>query len=133
MRIIDPGHSYLIDVYDSINGPEPRQRIDFVKRMGAKYPGNETAHPGTITQELLRILIHRAKVLDQQENWSGNQSLINDWRLHLYQLEARAAYRHGRVLKRTRLDRDPSGNRIGIESDPTCSVCGHIECEGTCR
>ena len=125
MRVIDPGHSYLAEVYDSINGPEPRQRIDFVKRMGKKYPGNETAHPGTLTQELLRIMIDRAKKLDSQEHWPGNQLLINEWRSHIYQLEVRAAYRHGRVFRRLSLEE--------IENDPTCQLCGHIGCEGTCR
>lgn len=125
MRLIDPGHSYLLDVYDSRNGPEPRQRIDFVKRIGAKYPGNETAHAGTITQELLRVLIDRAKFLDKQEYWPLNQVLINEWRHHIYELEVRAASRHGRILQRITLE--------GIENDPTCSLCGHIECKEECR
>jgi hypothetical protein len=136
MKVIDPGHSYLLrrlDVKRSGYFNRLYEKLRFVKRRGKKYPGNTTAHHGTTIQEVLRVLIHRARFLDQQEHWYGNQALITDWRLHLYQLEARAADRHGRTLQRRHLDRDNQGNPVGIEDDPTCELCGHIECGGSCR
>lgn len=133
MRVIDPGHTYRVTSFDVPRGAPDEQVIRFVKRTGEKYPGNEWMQSGTITQELLRVLIHRTKVLDQQEHWPGNQGLINEWRLQLYRLEVRAAHRHGRTLKRRHLDRDNLGNPAGIELDPACWQCGHIECGGTCR
>lgn len=71
------------------------------------------------------MLIHRARYLDDQEHWEGNEMLIQAWQIDILRLERRAADRHGRILKRI--------HHLGIENDPTCSLCGHIECKGECR
>jgi hypothetical protein len=43
MRIIDPGHDYILSVYDG----EGEQRLTFMKREGPGFPGNIGHYPGT--------------------------------------------------------------------------------------
>jgi hypothetical protein len=96
MTVLDPGHTYLLRRYDLKRSDTPLfQKVQFVKRMGEKYPGNKTSQPGTIVQEVLRMLIHRAGYLDKQEHWEGNEMLIQAWQIDLFRLERRAAERHG--------------------------------------
>ena len=64
MKVIDPGHSYLLRSYDG-GGPS---RLTFVKRCDPpeKYPGNWNAHPGTQIQEVLRALMERCQYINNQ-------------------------------------------------------------------
>jgi hypothetical protein len=86
MKIIDPGHHYEAEVLD-----DPlfnNQDIVFVKR----FRGNKN-HAGTINQELIRIMIHRMKVLDKEIYWEGNAQIIHHLRMALVLHEARALIR----------------------------------------
>lgn len=115
MRVIDPGHVYECDSYD---GGEAI-RITFMKREGAKYPGNVGSHPGTNLQEVMRVLIHRTRYLDNQDQDACNAYVIDDQRSSIRNLEMRAARRHGRP--------NPSFT-AAPETMPTCGICGHIVC-----
>lgn len=55
MQELDPGHVYALDKQDG-SGTET---LTFVKREGAKYPGNISHHAGTNLQEVLRALLAR--------------------------------------------------------------------------
>lgn len=116
MKIIDPGHAYALAVLDG-NGYE---FLKFVKRVGAKYPGNEWPHPGTNIQEVLRVLIDRIQFLDsQQPELQHNWRAVEHLRAALRHMEYRAAEKHNRrypVLI----------NRV--ETMVTCGKCGHIGC-----
>ncbi len=120
MKVIDPGHEYLLDSYD---GGEPVPLV-FMKREGEGYPFNVGHHPGTNCQEVLRVLIDRVKYLQKQIPCDENHGLLTHLRGALFCLEYRAARRHGRLLHL------PSENPPEIEDYPTCSGCGHIGCEG---
>lgn len=138
MKELDPGHSYFADVYPAIEGKPPAAGtlvyVDFRKRIGEGYPGNEGSPvDGTTTQELLRIIIHRTKYVDAQESHPANSKVIRSARDSIYSLEFRAASRRGGEylsrwqnglwdLRKGHLD-------FAIEDVSTCQTCGHILCE----
>lgn len=136
MKVIDPGHVYELKWLDGEPDVQSRScteecsqnRLTFVKREGAGYPGNVGHHPGTTIQEVLRALIDRVNYLDNQIPHSANQSVITKLREAIGHLEFRAAARHGRDLQ-------PFLMRMGqhIEDLPTCPKCLHIGCSGSCH
>jgi hypothetical protein len=117
VREIDPGHEYLLDSYDG----GVSVLLTFVKREGEGYPFNVGHHPGTNLQETWRADIKRLQYLQTQGSCEENTIVINKLRECIWQLEVRAARRHGRQLPTYRID---------IENLPTCPGCGHIGCEG---
>ena len=127
MRIIDPGHAYILETYDQTASKEilkVYETLTFVKREGDMYPGNIGRYPGTNAQEVLRCLIDRIVYLNQQIPSIINQYVLSNLRWSIYWLEFRAAERHNRVLQ------FPVENIYRIEQVPTCPTCGHIECSG---
>ena len=132
MKVIDPGHRYLLNhLDDDGRGSEPTALV-FVKREGPGYPGNEGHHAGTNLQEVLRALISRVKYLEGQESHPNNAVVIMNLRHAIWLLESRAAERHGRVF-----DLSAKGvvdiNDSSIEDAPTCQQCGHVGCLEACR
>lgn len=123
MRVLDPGHRYEVDIYDS----EPTGPVDvtgqlmFMKRMGPMYPGNTTAHPGTNCQELLRVLIDRVRHMDAQDPCIHNSLVLKLAQQMLWLFEDRAIKRHG-ITADFPVE--------GIENYPACKTCGHIICKG---
>lgn len=127
MKVVDPGHVYDLAWLD---GPVSYQasnpdRLVFVKREGPGYPGNSGHHPGTTMQEVLRAIIHRLKYVDAQIPDDRNETALGFLRLAMFNLEHRAAERHGRTLD---VDIIPA-----IEDQPTCPKCLHIGCVGECH
>jgi hypothetical protein len=130
VKVIDPGHEYELDWLDGkppierSGGIEDGNRLIFVKRAGAGYPGNKGSHPGTNMQEVLRALIDRVKYLDGQIHDERNLGVLENLRGALWLLEDRAAERHGRSLQ---------SQVRNIEHQLTCQRCGHVECQGKCH
>ncbi len=118
MKVIDPGHDYLLD---SIDGDAP-QRLTFVKREGPGYPGNVGHHPGATMQEVLRALIERAEYVQGQIACPETQLAIGAMQTALYLFESRAARRHGRILASTLEEL--------VRADGKCNRCGHVGCLG---
>lgn len=129
MRVVDPGHVYDLDVLDPDDAYESGPLV-FVKREGPGYPGNVGHHPGTNLQEVLRALIDRVKYLDGQIHDASNNRTLYSLRVAIYQLEERAARRHGRMLDLRVASSVHGVVGDGIESLPVCGQCGHIGCEG---
>lgn len=118
MKVLDPGHAYLVDVYD---GDAPYSTvIQFMKREGKRYPGNKGHYAGTNCQELIRVLIDRIGYLNNQINHESNSEILYHQLSSLHLLEYRAAERHGRELPYPLLS---------VEHMPYCRRCGHIGCE----
>lgn len=115
MKVLEPGHAYQLNCYDGDDLPP----LIFMKREGAKYPGNVGTHPGTNCQEVLRALIDRVQYLDAQIPDDANRAIITCLRGALFNFEERAARRHKRILPPL-----PEA----LESVPSCAMCGHIEC-----
>ena len=117
MRVIDPGHLFLLESYD---GGE-LQPLVFVKRCKPpeKYPGNASAYSGTNLQDVLRACIARVDYLQGQsiacENENVRAALVDA----IYQLEVRAHRKHASVLTLTPAE---------VVTAPTCSQCGHVAC-----
>lgn len=118
MIIIDPGHKYKLLQLDGLSS----ELLTFVKREGAKFPGNIGHYPGTNLQEVYRTAINRHLYLNNQEFHAANLRCIIRLRENIYDLEVRAAERHHRI---------PIINEI-IETEPFCNKCGHIGCLGVC-
>src|SRR5271155_5216292 len=117
MKVLDPGHTYLAE---SIDGGDP-VRVHFPKREGPNYPGNVGTQPGPLTQEYLRIEVHRALYMNAQGSCAETDIIINSMRAAIFAFEVRAARCRGTsiVLK----------SLADIDNEPTCPVCGHIQCD----
>ncbi len=129
MKVLDPGHLYDLQTYSGNPSNHPigfecHKPLQFMKREGEGYPGNEGHYDGTNCQEVIRCLIDRIKYLDKQIHDDRNITVISYLRRSLFLLESRAAARHKRPVCLCLKD---------IEYEPTCSVCGHIQCNNSCR
>lgn len=116
MKVLDPGHDYLLASLDG----EAEQALTFVKRQGPGYPGNQGAHPGTTLQEVLRVLADRVQYVDRQVPAPENAAVLRHLREALVLLEQRAARRHGLEL---------GAQPEAVERVPTCPICGHLACK----
>ena len=86
MRCLDDGHTFELD---NLDGSDiSKQTLVFVKR----FRGAEN-HPGTWNQEVLRALIHRVIMLDQEMPWAGNDEILFHLRRALVLHENRALLR----------------------------------------
>lgn len=121
MTVIDPGHEYALDSLDG----ELRQRLTFVKREGAGYPGNVGHHPGTTIQEVLRALVERCAYVNRQTPCPETSEVTAMLIRCVCLLEQRAARRHGRTLTAS-----PEDIVAGVGK---CSGCGHVGCRGGCH
>ena len=118
MKIIEAGHSYLVDSLDGGN----QQPLVFVKREGDNFPFNHGTHPGTNVQEVLRVLIDRTRYLLSQKPCAETECALHNLESALLHYEVRAARRHGRQLDLYSVQQLMCGT--------TCKICGHIGCEG---
>jgi len=116
MRIIDAGHMYSLDTYDS--DTKDKQVITFMKRYGDNFPFNQNSYPGTNCQEVLRVLIDRCEYLYKQKPCLETESIIGLLKTSLLLFESRAARLHGLALN---LDNNTLND--------TCKTCGHVVCE----
>lgn len=118
MRVVDPGHKYLLDSLDN-GSPIP---LTFVKRdaPAERYPGNIGHYPGTLIQEVLRALIDRGEYLQNQQPCEETQEFVNLMRRGLWVLESR--------VRRVRHEPPLEIQLSAIERQPTCDICGHITC-----
>jgi hypothetical protein len=116
MKIIDPGHRYLMNTLDGIEGP---RLLQFVKREGPKYPGNVGHYSGTTSQEVLRCLIDRAQYVNRQIPCWQTKVSIYLMGLVIWLYEYRAARRHKRKA--------PSFYESIFGA--TCDKCGHVGCD----
>jgi len=117
MQCVELGHRYLLDQYDAPDDTQA-QILQFMMRVGKNYPFNNSAHPGTNCQEVIRALIHRIHYLQLQIPCQENHQIVNLLRECLLLFERRAAIRHGLL--------PPIDHREDIENEPTCPTCGHI-------
>jgi hypothetical protein len=128
MKTIDPGHHFKLDSLDG----EIHQTLQFVKRVGENYPGNESpSYPGTTSQEVLRALIARTLYVDKQQPDPRNPIAISGLRMALRLWEERAAEKRGehkRFLAYVDGVWDHGPEYEHIEDFPTCTTCGHIVC-----
>ena len=126
LRILDPGHKYELQVLDAVSSAQPRVVLQFVKRVGLRYPGNlAPSYAGTTLQEVWRACCDRLKYVNKQLPCLESEMALWHIRSAIALLEIRAARRHGRILDLTELST--------IEQLETCPLCLHIGCKGECR
>lgn len=116
MRILDPGHEYLLEALDG----GPPQHLEFVKREGENYPGNTGAHPGVLTQEVLRACLNRALYMNAQSSCAETDIIIASLRTAIFAFEVRAARCRETSINLRHLSQ--------IDSEATCDICGHNQC-----
>lgn len=119
MKTIDKGHEYLLE---AIDGGEP-QKLVFVKREGNNYPGNVGSHPGLLTQEVLRVLLDRCVYMNNQGSCAETDIIISSLRTAIMMFEVRAARCRGSSIE--------FSNVSDLDTAPTCSICGHNQCDYT--
>lgn len=128
MKMIEPGHRYKIQDYPCTN-EEPDllslQEIQFVEKVGNKFPGNLKEENGTNCQEILRVLINRCIYLNNQKPSPKTIRIIEQLRNTLYLFEYHAAELKDKLdvffqMKSIR------PNLVGIEEINPCKICGHI-------
>lgn len=117
MKVLTEGHDYMLSGIDGGGA----QRLTFVKREGPNYPGNTGAHPGLLTQEVLRVCIDRAKYMNAQASCAETDIIISSLRTALMAFEVRAARCRGASIDLAGIDE--------IECVPVCPTCGHIQCD----
>ena len=91
MNVVDPGHKYHVFNFDQQDGDEEVQLIQFVKKL--IVPGRIESHCGTNCQEVLRVLIDRVQILNDEVPWEGNYEIIKKLRECLLLFELRALQR----------------------------------------
>lgn len=116
MKILDDGHQYNLQILDGDSTQS--QQLTFVKRTGDKYPGNQTAYPGTTSQDVIRCLIDRNIYTDRQLPCWHNKLIKQLLICALYLLELRHWQKHNLKIL-------PLKN---IHQAPTCEACGHTNC-----
>lgn len=123
MKVIEPGHWYLLDQLDQDKVDKPWSSVElrFVSRVGDGYPGNEYAHPGTNLQEVWRVCADRLDYLNRQIPCWQTRLAIRCMLLAIWLLEHRAAKRHKRKFP---LSMMLCLNRI--DTLTTCKECGHV-------
>ena len=120
MKVLDPGHRYELAHLDG----KRKQTLTFVKRKGAMYPGNKSAHEGTNVQEVLRACVDRLLYVNGQIPSEHTHLARLNIEGAIFELEQRAAERHGRSMGFS-IDEAVHGK--------TCGKCGHVQCKGECR
>lgn len=85
MRVIVPGHLYELQNLRS----EGTTKLQFY-RDGEIHP---ESWDGPSCQEVIRALIDRVRVLDEEKPWLGNTKIVADLRSALAGFEARAIMR----------------------------------------
>lgn len=118
MKIIDPGHIYWVD---NLEAPGV-QRLKFCKRS-SKMVRHANEHPGTNTQEVIRVLIDRTKYLDGIGTCPETQNALYHLRMALYEYEARAYWRKQEKLNKgaqaqTETEGDMDARREGYQNVP---------------
>jgi hypothetical protein len=111
MRIVEPGHLYLVK---NIDGPG-EQEIRFVRRRDERALLLDEFKPGILSQELLRVLIDRTRYLNDEDPCAEDVEIIHKLRDCLRLFEARAA--------RRTIEKLPMP-----ETASACPRCHHILC-----
>lgn len=117
MKVIDPGHEYLLE---GVGAMHLQQCITFVKNEGAKYPGNVGFHGGVLVQELLRVCIDRTGYLNDQGSCMETEHALAALRQALAWFEVRAARCRGTYIE--------GEHATVLDAAPTCNICGHNQC-----
>lgn len=86
MRVLVPGHLYALKNLKGAGDTYLPFYMDPALHAGDRQVG-------TNCQEVIRALIDRVQVLDEEKPWAGNQAIVTNLRLALAGFEARALLR----------------------------------------
>lgn len=102
MTPLEPkGHRYLLDHIDG----DGNTGFQFVTRFRG-----EQNREGPQCQEVLRMLIDRVCVLNQEVEWEGNRQLLWHLRMALVYFEARALIRKVEKMEMIQVENIPVGD-----------------------
>lgn len=115
MKVVEPGHIYELHQLD---GNELPLRLVFVNRED----GSE--HPGTQTQEVLRVIVNMLECLVDRTNhcdaclqWEGNDRIVKAMTEAQRQARLAILYHEQRAMERKfeKGKMDPATHPIGID------------------
>jgi hypothetical protein len=122
VKSIVKGHSYIVNnyPYDGKTVNLNTQSLNFVKKIGERFPGNEyPEQDGTNCQEIIRVLIDRCNYLYNQIPCPETERIVDRLRMDLLDFETRAARIKGVPFPACYI-------LIPIEEIEPCKICGHI-------
>jgi len=97
MKVLDPGHRYSLSVLDIKDELPYTCHLQFVKRIGEKFPGNQPpAEPGTTVQKVLRAVVDRLAYVNNQQPHQDTREAQLFVEMAIWHLERRAAIIHER-------------------------------------
>jgi hypothetical protein len=98
MKPIEPGHIYELNVLDGDGKP---QRLVFVNREeGTEHPGTQTQEVLRMTIDMLACLIDRTNHCDACLRWEGNDKIIKALSEAQRQMNLAILFHEQRVLER---------------------------------
>ena len=106
MNVVEDGHIYELDHVDN----DGHETISFIKRSGRKLK-HKNEHPGTNSQECIRVLIDRTKYLNDQLSCEESGDILYYLRQALFIYEARAFRRKQQKQNRQDGGHDKTGER----------------------
>lgn len=117
MRVIEPGHIYDLDQLDTSGGPI---RMTFVNREMNRHPGTQTQEFIRVQIDILNVLIDRTNHCDNCLRWEQNDKIIKCFS------EAQRQLRLALLLHEQRaLERKAEQGRFRPEEVPT-TFDGHF-------
>lgn len=114
MRVIEPGHIYEVEQLDApANSPTVNRAVlqmVFVNREHNPHPGSQTQEYIRVLVDCLNVLIDRTNHCDSCLRWEGNDRIIKNFSEAQRQLRLALLHHEARALER-KID------KIGLEPE----------------
>lgn len=125
MRVLDPGHRFELDCLDGDGRPVILQ---FAKRIGDHYPGNQPPSiPGTTSQEVWRVALELLRSTVSRGGYVNGQIACAETEAAGRLIEAAILLLEIRA-KRVKSKTLDAASVSGVVEGETCPVCGHVSC-----
>jgi hypothetical protein len=102
MKVIEAGHIYELDELDGDGTPN---HLVFVNRENNPHPGSQTQEFIRVQIDMLNVLIDRTNHCDSCLRWEGNDRIIKCFSEAQRQLRLALAHHEARAIER-KIERD---------------------------
>jgi hypothetical protein len=97
MKVIEPGHIYDLHQLDGDGSP---LRLVFVNREDTKHPGTQTQEVLRVNIDMLECLVDRTNHCDACLQWPGNERIIKALSEAQRQMRLAILYHEERAMER---------------------------------